>query len=1084
MRLASVVSRTSVSFVCLRATAMLLLLLLVASGALRSQTTVSSSNTDANSAPGSATALRPHTVAEYGRLPLRFEANAGQTDPRVRFVSRGPGYTLFLTSHEVVLSLSRPIGKEALNGGKTASTEAARQAAESPTSVQLELIGASRKPAISPENELATKSNYFIGNDPTKWRANVPNYGRVRYGGIYPGIDLVYYGNQRQLEHDFVVSPGADPARIAFSVSGAMRLHIDADGDLALETRGGLLRLLKPVIYQKINGERREVAGKYVLRAGNRVGFEVAAFDRQEPLVIDPVLSYSTYLGGFGDSANSIAVDSSGCAYISGSVNSTDTNNSSYFPLVNPEQSSLQDGASAFVSKMSADGSSLVYSTFLGGGVTGTSVIAVDAGGSAYVTGSTTSANFPTVNAFQSTLQGSASAFITKFSADGSSLVYSTYLGGPTGGASAAITEATGIAVDSGGSAYVTGTTSATDFPTLNAFQSDCPLINNYGSAGSNPACSGFVTKLSPGGSSLVYSSYLHGLVLSNPGWYDTAVTPVAIAVDSAGSAYLTGSTTAPMLPGAQNGIQSNCVLSIVFEDPYVQCFQYAFVSKFSENGSSLVYSTYLGGSNITSGNVGGTAGAAIAVDAVGDAYLAGTTLASDFPIVNAFQPSTTAGQTAFVSKLNAGGSALVYSTYLGGSVVSYGSEATSASAVAVDSNGSAYVTGNTNASDFPTANAIQGICPDCTYPGGGGFVTELSADGSSLVYSTYLGGTGGRTYMNGIAVDAGGDTYVTGSTGEADFPVTPGSFQTTYGTGGPFITKIAPGQLTPVLSWQEPSGPIVYGTMLDSILDAQATDGSTTVAGSFAYTATAQGGSAVPVTSTTILGVGTYTLSAAFTPLNTFLYLTPANASITLQVSQATPVIDWASPAAIPYGTALSATQLNASSTVEGSFAYSPAAGTILGVGSQTLSVTFTPADTTDFTTAMASVMLVVNPPPPPSPPFGDLEGAVDSVTHSTTVPQTDSLQVSGWVADATDGAPLGNVKVYIDGILIGTPTLGIARPDVAAAYNNAAYTNSGYQLLYSAATLSLGTHAVTVVAIDSGGRSTTLGPVTITVT
>jgi hypothetical protein len=824
----------------------------------------------------------PRTLADYGKLPLRFEANAGQTDPRVRFVSHGPGYTLFLTSRQAVLSLSRPGGKAGPNDGERTSWDA----------VRLEFVGANRQPAISPQDELTTRSNYFIGDDPAKWRTNVPNYGRVRYGGIYPGIDLVYYGNQQQLEHDFVVAPGADPTRIAFTVHGAKHLRLDAAGDLAMETGGGPLRLLKPVIYQEIDGKRQQVAGSYVLRAGNRVGFQLQAFDRNQPLVIDPVLSYSTYLSYYLDgTAYSIAVDSSGYAYISGWTTSA------IFPLVNPVQNSLQGGESVFVSKLSADGCSLVYSTYLGGGPAGTTNsaqtgIAVDAAGSAYVTGTTTSASFPTVNAYQGALHGTASAFITKFSPDGSSLVYSTYLGGSANGSSAGSTTVGGIAVDSSGSAYVTGTTNATNFPTRNAFQSDCPLIEGYDDPAGSPVCSGFVSKLSSDGSSLVYSTYLHGLVLSNPGWYTTTVTPAAIAVDSGGSAYVTGSTTAPLLPGTQNGFQSSCAIQQGFEDPWTSCFQYGFVSKLSADGSSLVYSTYLGGSNFGNSGMTGNAGAGIAVNAQGDAYVAGSTYASDFPTTpKAFQPSTTASETAFVSKLNADGSALVYSTYLGGSVVGYGTPATSAAAIAVDSNGSAYVTGNTNASNFPTVNPIQGNT------GVAGYITEFSADGTSLVYSSYLG----NASIYGIAVDAMGDAYVTGSAGATGFPTTPNTLQPNSAGGGIFITKIASAQSTSILSWQPPAGVIVYGTTLAGILNAQATSSGSAVAGTFAYTANAPGGSAVTVTSSSVLDVGIYTLTAAFTPSDPSLYSIPANVSVTLQVDPEAPSI---SPGAGSYTT------------------------------------------------------------------------------------------------------------------------------------------------------------------------------------
>src|SRR5688572_27317785 len=329
------------------------------------------------------TAFADVRVSEsYGKLPLHFEANQGQAHEDVRFLSRGPGYSLYLTAGEAVLVLTQPSD------------------AEKSATLRMSLVDAAPKPVVSGLEKLPGKANYFIGNDPAKWRSNVPTYAKVHYREVYPGIDLVYYGNQRQLEYDFVVAPGADPKKILLAFRGADRIEIDAQGDLVLHVGGESIRQKKPVIYQEVDGAREEVAGSYVRKSTNRVGFKVAAYDKSRPLVIDPVLSYSTYLSGDdGDGARGIAVDPAGNAYVTGHTGSVN------FPTTSGSlQAAAPGGGDAFVTKLDPTGSVLVYSTYLGGGAgDGASGIAVDAGGNAYITGGTGSANFPTTpGAFQS----------------------------------------------------------------------------------------------------------------------------------------------------------------------------------------------------------------------------------------------------------------------------------------------------------------------------------------------------------------------------------------------------------------------------------------------------------------------------------------------------------------------------------------------------------------------------------------------------------------------------------------------------------------------------------------------------------
>ena len=497
----------------------------------------------------------------YGKLPLSFEANHGQTDGRVKFLSRTSGYSLFLTGDEAVLALSgkkkgspqglKPAPLAAASGTLRLRSGQALEAVPFPKTVhgtssdkndaaadrmtggvlRMKLRNANPAAKVTGEDELAGTSNYFIGNDPAKWRSNVPTYAKVKYEGIYSGIDLVYYGNQRQLEYDFIVAPGADPRRIAFDVRGAKRIRRDAQGDLVLKTTEGEIRWHKPVVYQEKNGTRQGIAARYAITAANRVGFEVAKYDASRPLYIDPLI-YSTYLGGSGaDEGRGIAVDSSGNAYITGWTDSRD------FPTTPGAFQTTCCGA--FVTKFSPTGSTLVYSTYFGYG--STSGIAVDSSGNAYVTGYTESTNFPvTPGAFQATCGGGEpynncmDAFVTKLDPSGSALVYSTYLGGSSWDS------AYGIAVDSAGNAYVTGYTQSSNFPTVN------PLQPTYGGG----VYDAFVTKLNPSGSALVYSTYLGGSG-KDLAW--------GIAVDSSGNAYVTGSTHSLNFPKTPGAFQTTC---------------------------------------------------------------------------------------------------------------------------------------------------------------------------------------------------------------------------------------------------------------------------------------------------------------------------------------------------------------------------------------------------------------------------------------------------------------------------------------------------------------------------------------------
>src|SRR5438445_442142 len=481
-------------------------------------------------------ATKQEVLAAYGKVPLSFEANQGQTDPQVRFLSRGSGYTLFLTPTEAVLTLTKA-GAHAKRqiSGEATLVEPEKHAG---TVLRMKLLGANPMSRVTGVEELRGRSNYFIGNDPAKWRANVPTHAKVEYRDVYPGVNLVYYGNQRQLEHDFVVSPGADPKAITLAFEGMDGVAIDALGDLVLRADGSEVRLRKPVVYQEHNGRRAVIPTRYVFKAERQVAFEVAAYDATMPLIIDPVLAYSTYLGGFGeDEGRAIAADpncSINCsAYVTGTTNSLN------FPTITGAFQTIPGSIffnDVFVTKLNVTGTALAYSTYLGGGGGDEGFgIAVDAAGSAYVTGCTGSADFPTLGAFQATFGGGFSdGFVTKFDPGGSALVYSTQLGG------LGFDEGRAIAVDKDGNAYVTGLTGSGNFPTTpGAVQTTFAGGGIVIVAGCrNPLffdADAFVTKLNATGTALAYSTYLGGHGFEEG---------FGIAVDAAGFTYVTGGTS------------------------------------------------------------------------------------------------------------------------------------------------------------------------------------------------------------------------------------------------------------------------------------------------------------------------------------------------------------------------------------------------------------------------------------------------------------------------------------------------------------------------------------------------------------
>jgi uncharacterized repeat protein (TIGR01451 family) len=747
-------------------------------------------------------------LGSYGKLPLSFEANQGQSDPRVKFLARARRYTLFLTADDAVLAFRQASGRK----------EEARTAV-----LRYKLLDANPTPAITPLAQLPGKSNYLIGKDPTKWHTNVPNYAKVRYEQAYPGIDLLYYGNQGLLEFDFQVAPGANPRTISLAIDGARQFRLDEQGNLVMDTSLGAAHLLKPRAYQDVNGKIQTVASRYVLEGTSTVRFELGPYDRSRTLVIDPVLEppsghpilgYSTYLGGsdydFGDA---IAVDSSGQAYVVGITSSSN------FPITTFDGEALHAAADfnnsdVFVAKFSADGSSLIYCTLLGGTDNDYGLgIAVDTTGNAYVTGETFSTEFPTTpGAFQLTKGGgSLAAFVTKLNPEGSGLVYSTYLRGiqPVNGTAQLRGQAFGdtyaqaITVDSSGQAYLTGSTDDFTFPvTANAWH------HEFG--GSQDA---FVTVLNSSGSALIYSTFVGW-----EGWDDGQ----AIAVDSQNYAYVTGCLDFATIPESGSGWTST-------NGGFVD----AFVAKWNVTTGALVYGRNLGGSAYDEGY-------GITVDSYGRATVTGDTYSDDFPTTsNAIQPVMNNGvgcgavggdstlhtamqecvDDGFVTKLDASGANFIYSTYLGGTDYDWGENITS------DASGNVYVTGGTYSCDFPTAKATQGTHGDCgvgvplsqsqvaqnrqdrrsrAHRGASAFrisqgevdpcdafVTRIDDAGSSLVFSTYLGGHGFDEGF-GIALDGIGNSFVTGDAYSTDFPTANPFQEANAGEVDTFVTKIA----------------------------------------------------------------------------------------------------------------------------------------------------------------------------------------------------------------------------------------------------------------------------------------------------
>jgi alpha-tubulin suppressor-like RCC1 family protein len=787
--------------------------------------------------------------SDFGKLPLSFEANEGQTAPSVQFLSRGPGYTLFLAGGTTVLSLQKPVSQAKFGADPFTSpdrnsftagtllapplflTEPGMSLAgfianvQSPAAgdvIQMKLVGANLHARASGLNPLPGRTNYLTGRDPAKWRTGVPNFARVKYEEIYPGINLVYYGSaSQQLEYDFVLQPGADPGAIQLELEGGVsnvfptglkkdsespKLDVLANGDLRIQMNGNEVLFHSPVAYQPGDADETgaqkdraaraatPVAAQYVLLAGNRVGFALGKYDPARALVIDPTLVYSTYLGPVNyQGVLKLAVNSSGELYIAGSTPSA------AFPVVGPlpaPNNALQGTQDAFVAKMNSTGTALVFSTFLGGtGVDTALGLALDSSLDVFVSGTTASSDFPVTGGYQTSLTGTSAGFLAKLKPDGSAILYSTYIGGGIGYGNGA----RAVAVDSLGFAYVTGSTTSSSFPTTSgAYQS---ALNGSQNA--------FVAKFDTtktAANSLVYSTLLGGSGYDS-GW--------GMGVDSSQNAVITGETNSTNFP----------TTSGAFQNSMGNAYTSAFVTKLNSTATALVYSTYLAGPDQS----GFTTSQAynipqdLAVDSLGNAYAVGYTSSYDFPLHNQVKGTCQTACTwdGYVAKFDPSG-ANIYSTYFGGSTfMGNGDYGGQIFGVAADLTGNAYITGGTDTDVLPLETPLQstiggGLTVTIANANTTSFVAELNPTGG-LAFSTYLGGSG-ADQGSGIAVDGQGNIYVAGTTNSADFPVIAGDYLTTLGQSSSYVSKIGTGS-APAISVSPPV--VTFGAQADGTTSA-----------------------------------------------------------------------------------------------------------------------------------------------------------------------------------------------------------------------------------------------------------------------
>jgi uncharacterized protein (TIGR03437 family) len=845
------------------------------------------------------------------RIPLWFEPNQGQVHPSVQFITQ----SAYLGSTRLAIHSGgdKPVVMELIGVRKDMRAE-----------------GLDLQPGIS---------SYFVGNDASKWHPGIPHFARVRYRDVYPGIDLIYYGNDDgQLEYDFVLSPGANPERIQISYNQPVKE--DSSGDLLIAG----VRQKRPKVYQ----DGHEIAACYRLGAKGRIGLRLARYDRSRELRVDPTLVYSTYFGGPGyESGVAIAIDSSDNAYITGYALAP------LEPSLNPFQQTAGYFELAYVAKFAPTGNQLLYATFIGATNEAGTGLAVDASGAAWVTGITHSVNFPTKNPFQATYGGGYSdGFVSEVSPDGSSLLFSSYLGGMS------TDTAVAIALDPAGSAYIALQTFSFGLPVgSNAFQ-------QYNKGGAN----GYIIKLAPSGTTIVWGTYLGG---SASTW------PAGIAVDGSGHAFVVGLDDSLDFPVTQGAYLVN--------NPSAQGS--AFVTKLEADGSGLVYSTYLGGTSWTGGD-------AVAIDSVGDAFVAGMVGGPDFPTKNAIQAAYGGGPVDdFVAELTPDGSALVFSTFLGGSNNEY-----SCCGLALGPDGSTYVGGNTTSPDFPVKNSIQPFKPPVATPlNGNAYLVQLAPGGSTLVFSTFFGGSN-RDGISGVAVDSAGNMFVTGTTTSSDFP-TKNAYQSTYGgANDAFLARFAPDAL--------PQSPFAASP---AILSFQyVIGGAVPAAQTIAVTSATQGQAFTPTTTANWLTISSSatTAPATITVAVNLASLTAGQYSGTVQINALTSVqvnVTVFNPAPVVTSVSPSFVAIGSDSTL-----------TVTGSGFVNGAVVETGSSSTPFTTTF-----------------------VNATTLQFVIPQ--ALAASAYTLSLVVTNPL-SVPSQAFQVEIGTPAPQINAVTNAASYNSAA--------------------------------------------
>ena len=1065
------------------------------------------------SAPAPAVAAK-HAAANYGKIPLSFEPNRGQTDASVKFLSRGSGYSLFLTKDEVVLNLER----------QQAATQGDKPAASQFDTLRMKLVGASATTTITGLEPQSGVVSYLIGNDPKKWHTGIETFGKVNFAQVYPGVDLVFYGNQRQLEYDFVVAPGADASRIGWQIDGA-KPNLDAEGNLVLSAANGPAGFKKPVLYQMDGDKKVAIEGVFTL-AGNRIGFQLGSYDHAKPLIIDPVLTYASYLGGsntdnigglnqfypsgtFG-STQALAVDSAGSIYVTGYTYSADFPTKNSYMSAHPGKMSGSDWPSIFVSKFSPDGSSLVYSTYLGGnGLDYSNAIAVDSSNEAYITGSTTSPDFPvTAGAYQTICSPEpgnsgnvvascssfyyASAFVAKLNSSGTGLVYATFLGGLDGATAVA------IALDDVGRAYISGNVqsycrtgySYTCFPTTTG-----AVISGSQTTGSSFQYA-FISVFDPTGANLLYSTLFGSEAGLCPGYscadHGSPTYGTGVAVDAnSGAFYLIGSTMAADLPttsgviqptsGPLNPSQTDRLLGI-----------HGLIAKFypiTKTGTTLQYATYLGGATANYADVP----TGIVVDSAGYPYIDGIAMSPNFPVTTGAYQTTCAllpCSAAYVAKLNPSLSTIEWATFYGDLIGSRNS-ITMAGPIQLDGSGNVYIQGSTQTGGLTTVNPVE--------PNAGGyqetFVAEFDPTGSKLLFSTFVGngGTGDNASYApaGLAVDTDGNIYLAGNTTDPGLIVTPGAFMTTesdfngqccaYGNG--FVAKIsALGTATAALV-VSPSpaqaGQTVTMTVTVTKTATYASVPTGTVAfdnGTSVLSTVALDSSGVATYTTSSLNPNTYTLTAIYsgdstyptgnatasltvTGLNATVKVTPAASSVTTASSLSVTVAVSGS-SATPTGTVtLTGGGFNSTAaTLSGGSATIVIPANSLSVGSDTLTASYS-GDTT-YSPATGTASETVNALLTPS---------VKVTPAATTIVVSSSLSVT--VALTGSGAtPTGTITLSGGGYTSTATSLSGGSATIVIPANSLSVGSDILTASYSGDTnyaSARGTASVTVAAL-----------------